>query len=416
MDFNGFVNDPQKAVLFAECIQLLTSRDAQANIDALLRTATANPVFSVLMPGGPNVPTYYYGETAVARFLFVNGSETLGQANGYWNGALGGPLSPPFGASNSWLIQAANLITATMNGASFSRRAVLWVSGWSLGGAVAEVLALNWISTLGYTPNVVTFGSPRAIDQADATRLDANRNVIRWMTDSDPVPLIPPSFAEAPSVALLYGVRASRRIAQFVHPGGGLSLDGVGNPSNAVVPPNAVLNISGSVASFISGEDSVFGDAHAIAEYVRRLTALVQSENTTHRRPPAGAPTEHPNPTHEREMNRVVRAQAAALFKQASVQDAREVVVPPTFGFVAFRSSGLWMVALGDQAVAIGPSRRRARAFAREGNKWIRRMLTMGVTEAEALQTQLADFLTQAQDPTSGIVPTLATTIPPAGG
>jgi len=100
------------------------------------------------------------------------------------------------------------------------------------------------------------------------------------------------------------------------------------------------------------------------------------------------------------------------IARQGEAQNTIPVSIPTGQTFTAFRNEGIWMIAFGDSIVAIAPTKRRARALARLGNEFLRRLLVQAVVDPDVMETQLAAWLTSAQDPTSGIVPTLQTTIP----
>jgi hypothetical protein len=65
------------------------------------------------------------------------------------------------------------------------------VTGHSLGGAVALILAMHF-EVDGYNVgDVVTFGQPKVTNRSGASRFE-NLNVIRVVTDNDMVPVVPP--------------------------------------------------------------------------------------------------------------------------------------------------------------------------------------------------------------------------------
>ncbi|HUG29313.1 MAG TPA: Ig-like domain-containing protein [Candidatus Limnocylindria bacterium] len=73
----------------------------------------------------------------------------------------------------------------------------VWLTGHSLGGSVATVLArqleLDGLTVQG----VYTYGAPRAFSDSTATAYDAlfaARPTQRWVNDLDPVPHVPPTF------------------------------------------------------------------------------------------------------------------------------------------------------------------------------------------------------------------------------
>lgn len=69
----------------------------------------------------------------------------------------------------------------------------VWVTGHSLGGAVA-VLLVATLDHRGYKDvSAVTFGQPKFTDAHGAEKL-AHLNILRIVHDEDPVPMVPPVF------------------------------------------------------------------------------------------------------------------------------------------------------------------------------------------------------------------------------
>ncbi len=72
----------------------------------------------------------------------------------------------------------------------------IWITGHSLGGALAVVAAAHLKTTLGVEPRLCTFGQPRVTDSAGAAWLDSqfSNRYARFVNGSDIVPSLPPTY------------------------------------------------------------------------------------------------------------------------------------------------------------------------------------------------------------------------------
>lgn len=413
MDFSGSANALDKAFLFANCIQALQNITPTATIDPLLQAASPGPQLSSFTPGTAACPGFYVGICGGYIFAFVNGTETLQQAAGYWSGLTGGFLPNVSTPVNAYTLNAAGIIrtqiAALTAGGTFRN---LWACGWSLGGAIANHLSSIW-NQADYRniPFSWTIGAPRALNARDAEFVSQNPSV-RWMIDDDPVPLIPPSFAESPATALLYGVRTQQRLNNFVHVAGGTQIGFTGATTATEIPDNATWTATGTLSNYLFSTDGAFGLTHSVAEYRRRFLLWQTNNPGLAHRLPDSAPQEQPNPSPRREETQQAAVVRHNIGRQGEAQSNVPINVPPGNLLNAFRQEGMWCVAFGDSIVAVAPNKRRARALARLGNEFFKRLLHQAVVDTDVMETQVAAYLAAAQNPTSGIIPTLQTTFP----
>ncbi len=79
----------------------------------------------------------------------------------------------------------------------------VWVTGHSLGGAVAELLMAT-LEHRGFNDvSGVTFGQPKLTDALGVERL-AHLNLLRVVHESDPVPMLPPVFLEVGEIGIYH--------------------------------------------------------------------------------------------------------------------------------------------------------------------------------------------------------------------
>lgn len=99
-----------------------------------------------------------------------------------------------------------------LNGIDFNH---LWITGHSLGGALAVVCAYDMISNLGYeVKGLITFGQPMVARGSLKKYLDTilDSRFAYFVNESDAVPRIPPSFQHSGSLVWYTGgeIRRSR--------------------------------------------------------------------------------------------------------------------------------------------------------------------------------------------------------------
>lgn len=413
MDFLTQVDALDKALLFADCIAALQNITPALTIEPLIQAQINAPIQSTDVPGTPQCPRFSVVQCDGFGFVFINGTETLVQATGYWNGLLGGLLDSVSTPVNGYTQAAANLVlTALAARLSGTQIRNVYFCGYSLGGAIANHAASLWArADFRNTPFSWTIGSPRTLNTRDAEFVSQHQSV-RWMIDDDTVPLIPPSFAQSPSTAMLYGIRFQQRLNNFVHVAGGETIFFTGAIRSEELPANAVWSTSGALGNYLFTQDGAFGLQHSVAEYRRRFVLWRQTNPQPSRRPPTPAPQEPANPTPRQEETTQARQVRILLHQQGERQNSIPIKLPSENVFVATRSEGIWIVAFGGAVFAVGPTKRRARALARLGNEFLRRLLVQAVVQPTVIEGQLAAFLTEAADPASLIKPTLQTAFP----
>lgn len=96
----------------------------------------------------------------------------------------------------------------------------IWVTGHSLGGAVATLCALDIAANTSFQPLLVTFGSPKVGNGRFVSAFSRKvRRSVRVVNTSDLVPVLPPSLkgAEYGHVKGFYRVRFSRSTIMSNH-------------------------------------------------------------------------------------------------------------------------------------------------------------------------------------------------------
>jgi hypothetical protein len=111
----------------------------------------------------------------------------------------------------------------------FSPEKKLWITGNSLGGALANLCAL-WLRKEGHAvQGVYTYGAPRCGDSAFRSRYENDYSIMcqRWVNDNDIVPLLPPPklFPDYCHVGVTNNIKSDGSVILD-----DVEYDGLGNP------------------------------------------------------------------------------------------------------------------------------------------------------------------------------------------
>jgi hypothetical protein len=393
-------------------LQDLRGLGPQAAIDTVLAATTNLPVFSVFVPFTNGFPATYIGQSGTTQIFLIDGITTNEQATGIWDAYVGSVFPEIADPKNQWFENVADYVLRLLPGRRFTNPENLIFCGYSAGGAIAEVLFDRYLS--GQHPanmRYCTFGSPAPAGVGLQRRVGV-QNGFRYMNSDDPVGLIPFGLANFVSVQVLYGGRRANRLANFLQCGGGLNINADGFTFDEPIPARAEIPSSASFATTMLGFDNQSFVAHSLAEYRRRLTAaaIVRPENRPLPRPHERAQRPDFGGRHER--NRAAALSVQTIFAQGERQNAQPEKLPSQTLFQALRSGRLWIVYFGGAVVAVGPTKKRARALARLGNDFLRRLLRQGYVDPAALTGQFENFIGLAQEPAAGISPLLSTNLP----
>jgi hypothetical protein len=406
-----YLGSPSTAATAAGLIGDLRGPNAASHLQDFMVVDGGSTWSAYLVPGTALCPTFYYGQTSTRGLLLVDGVATLAQGVNLWAGFA--PLiNPPSGSPvNRWADAAADAIVEFIL-LKYPLYANLQLcAGHSGGGMIANLVAIKLQRrNRNVVPWVHTFGSPRIAGDPLAADLRYT-NVVRWMNDTDPVPLLPPRVGDVPALVFTLPINAWIWFARFAHSYGGIELDPNGVEEPAELPSLAVLSPGSSMGAWLVSLEGTAQNTHSIMEYARRLRRLSATLN-----PPIGpvlrfAPEEEVTSSPTRLVQRQEATFAATVNVIAERQNASPVYVPTIQAFRAFRNGRTWVVAFGDQIIVISGTKRSARACARTMNAAFRRLQHQAVVDPIGFQEQLGEYLAAARDPASGFVPTMNTVI-----
>jgi pimeloyl-ACP methyl ester carboxylesterase len=412
--FDRPAGDVGLALALAQLVQLVENTASQNAIDTAVQALGNGMPLSVLNRDSTAYPNLYFASVGNYSLLLLGCVKSAGMGVQLMAGYS--PLSnlPPRAIQNAWGSAAVGFIQTYLrdNVRLFPPNWIL--AGHSGGGLVCQCYAYM----LSTAPNptsahVFTFGSPRA---GGRTFANAGQGVatstVRYMGDTDPVPLIPPSLSDALGWAALLGPADLTFFSEWVHTDGGRMIDSQGKLSDNVLPVNAALTPVASLGNFLYSADTVAGNAHTIQEYIDRLTLAQPSPQQPNDMGPKLAPMENRVRPPRRQVN-VAQAQAqAAIFQEGRDQNVAPVIIPAASEFQAVRQGRIWAIQFQGQFIAYAPSKKRARHLARAGNDFIRSLQHQGIVDSIAMTQQFASYITQASDPAGGFQPVMNTVFP----
>lgn len=402
-----FSNDTELAIVIAGWLQLLDSPTAIADLDRSVPLLLGGLGSSGMIPQTDAINATYYAAFEDQCVVLSQGTRTLTQGTRLASGYNNNGGTARFGNSNDYLeFLCANLAGSVGLSQALARPNV-WLFGHSLGGALMVTLAAYL--RINYPPSrirVMTFGGPRTGCRQLVDNVH-NIDITRWMSDDDPVPLVPPTPQQAPALLLTIPIQSGVIWTRQRHVQGGVSIASNGDTDNAELPPVAVMSPTTSLGSWLYSLFGTEANTHSLSTYVSRLRlhfAQVQGVVGTHGR------STPPEPSHALTSQEVTKANqktASVLFGSGESQNAQIPVIPRQLAFRAAKVNGVWYTTLGSLIVSIGPTKKKARALANSGNEFFRRLQRQGGVSPTTLEDGIDEYLTLAATPGSGIQPTL---------
>lgn len=357
--------------------------------------------------------TYYLGDAASAVIL-IDGITATAQGQAAYDGYLSKSLGTKDEPVNSAYFNAAFDIRNQMTTLGLRYKQNIWLVGYSFGGAVAlNLLRMVREQNPNNAIRCVTFGSPRP-GNAYLARTISQERVIRWMNDDDPVPLIPPRFADAPYMIFMLGPSDINKLGRYTQPRGGMVLKPNGDVVPDYISDASSLSIGASVAAFLYSQDTATGTAHGMDQYLIRLTNLYNKLQSAPFRTRASQ-SQEPVATVNRSAENNAEAQFVEnIFNRGEAQNAPAIVQPKPVAFSCYRQGRVYIVAFGDVNVMIAPNKKRARAITRLGNEWLRRLQRQAYVDTTALINQFIGYIGEATDVTGNFVPPINNVMPSA--
>jgi hypothetical protein len=350
----------------------------------------------VVYPRAGFIPAWFTADGNDQVLVVIDGVRTLQQGLAMYASTQQSMLKVGSWWANATVVTAAQAMFNALRhsfGDTFRR----WVlSGYSYGGALAEVLAAMLTSTpSSSSAQIVTWGSPRPGDSTLAALLQ-RWPLRRLMCDSDPVPRFPPHLGEAPAANVAVGLSGAQQWARYVQPGGGVILPQSGSLVSSPLPRLFFPIADADLALWVTGNDTFRGRGHALTTYAQRIAAADPADPTTAATLalPVGV---------EPDVSVTVEAFNAVAAEVAAHDDTPLVEGNSVFGYVPpeYRASvttigGKYNVEWMGRLVAVGRTKSNAHSIAKYQNAWLRRLQTAASANHTTFSEALVDFLAAA--------------------
>jgi hypothetical protein len=315
--------------------------------------------------------------------------------------------------THAWFDSQANEIITRIITPNLPGCADLHIVGYSAGGCIGEYIALKIGAVKPTFPIYLQlFGSPKSMSYAlsyKAIILCARYQC--WYLSDDPIPTLPVQSDTDSRVAWVIGSRHVRRWDSFWRAVKGAELQGVNTWGLSIGGSQAAAFSLSNIVSFYLQQNVDRSSPHHVETYNSRFAAALAVVPVPVQQPDVPSPAPRlPSVT-------IATQQEAAVervFNQIQhEQIVRPVDVPPRFRVLAVRRGKIWSVEFAGQQVGISPSKKHARQTARTLNAFLDSYLTIAVADPAAMLDQLNGFFQAASDPSSGVVPTMNTTVVP---
>jgi len=419
------VDDPRLGILLATVIQNLRLPGGELEIRRMLGESSGLSVRTSMFVVGPNDPDGIACQMGSNVLVAMDGADLRSQVTGLVNGYDPNTFSSVTDEVNGYVISASQVLRnfLTQNGYSLELPAVY--GGWSLGGTIANFRCAR--DLLDFEPGLrkcVTFGSPQVGGESFRRRCQ-QLAIVRYMNALDWIPLVPSRIASQGHVATFYGARRAWSYQSFAQVHGGCVLS---DPGNAVAQQYPPLAVAPSIASLSSAmfTGNLQTTEHDLGTYIYRLAQFLANQIPVN--PPTSADTGPavdgggifcpisdsiaPTPQNHRTVDQEMRAMDTAIRQQGVRQDVPQVVIPKERLFSAHRVGRDWVIVFGGEIVGVGPTKRRARALARNGNNTLRSLGRQAFVDTNALGQLFSEYLDDAANPNAGFVPALADQLP----
>jgi hypothetical protein len=406
-----------------EQLQAMEFAGAPLAIDAAFRTLTGVPVNSVFVPGTSGYPWWYYGQSGEYTLFLGRHTSTLAQAAAIWRGYWPPLIGSLVEAKNILVDQATDSILAAINLQHFAVPTKFVAAGHSIGGAIAQMLAYKMkLFNVDINAKMITFGSPKpAGSQLNDVLIPAYSQ--RWINVDDAVPNIPPRGNDAAILPFAGGIGLNIPwLLRFVHLPGGRWIDADGNTGPTDQP--AVANTPSLVnfAGWLLDQATATSGPHSLQEYQRRLSLLLPPLGGGGDLPdegstggggdwPGGGP-EVAMAMPPVQIRQLVNAQVQTVFATGQQQNAEPVNVPTPNRARAVRVGRVWHVEFNGQTIAVGPTKRRARALANAFNRTLDHMQVQAVVDPAAIVNTMESYLEDAADPNGTFQPVMNVVYP----
>lgn len=344
--------------------------------------------------------------------VLIDGVRNQTMAQLVIDGYSGGFFESTPDPRNLYFEDEAHLIADDMTRLGLWGSELTLFAGYSAGGAVAMHMPFYrpFPRTGPQLMRAVSFGAPRASGPSRTTEMGVIAQRERYFFFDDPIAAFPLRSGTYTWLPFLIGSRPARRWANFVHPTSGIQINADLGYTYVNDPTGVVIDAPTAFDVWLNGLNSEALSPHNLTRYISAFPAAVETGRSHTGQIPG--PQERPESLPPREISAQERRTVNLVRELQQTQDETPLVIPRERLAIAYRQGRVWYVAFGGTVIMSTPSRRRARGAANELNAFLRRMQSTAIVDPAAVTAQMEAYLAAASDPTSGIRPTLNTTIP----
>jgi len=355
-------------------------------------------------------PSYYYALKTGKLYVFIDGVQTQRQGQAIWDGYIGPTFPNNALLTNPWFVSAAATIAAKFQPLVWNE---LIISGWSAGGAIAWHLAKVARELYGaQTIRVIAFGAPQAMGTGPSSLTPQNAQSpdnCHWMNSDDPVPFIPPNPGNWQRIMAGLSVVQGSRLATFRGYPNGVNIRQTLTVQEGGMPLDNTAPALSAIGAWLESQAAGTTNPHSLVVYKARLQAIFPTPVTAPVLAPVHSPQPPPQPVPQAAIRQAIAANVQLAFTDGARQNAQQAIISDDRLFVRVKVGKMWIVTFGGVQIAIAPRKKRAAALANLGNAFLRKLQNEAVVNADDLGQQFLNYLLAAQDPGSGIVPTMNT-------
>jgi len=414
MDLRSTPRLPAFAFRLCSYLNAMQLPTGKAGVDTLVSADGGPLTKSTLTPATADDPAWYAAETADFVVVAIAGASQLSHATATMSGYAGSITDSRTNPQNAYFRARATALENALAALGYTEGKQWVMAGHSLGGALAEIITADRVQAgLRNSTCLCTFGAPKPFDVEGARQVAIERRA-RWMASDDPVPLVCPTTDDTLSILLAYSWWTCQRFGNFCHGADGISISPQAVLTPAVLPADAQMNASGSLAGWLLAVDGSSSSGHHLTSYLARLSLWLQQHPGAQPLPSAG-PAEPPAGSGNRRLlTRQEQQLAANITAFQHRQNLGEPSLPAQQVFNVRRFGRTFTVTFGGEVVAVSGSRRGAHQLARTFNAALRSLQHQAVVDTTNLTEQFREYLSLATDAASGFSPTMNTTLPTA--
>jgi hypothetical protein len=301
--------------------------------------------------------------------------------------------------------------TAIFCGYSFGAATGWWLAGKTQGQATVPTrLAL------------VAFGAPKASGGDTYAGINLPEQT-HWFNSDDAVPFVPPRLSQ--SQRWWAGLTSSQGqvLNGYRQMRGGIQI-GLTGELAALAEPAFAGDPWAAIETWVQQADAGLMTSHDLEVYITRLRLAGASlpatvdngyEYDTAEGGTGGGGSNEPeapspqlnSPITATQLSRVQAQVQQTYFEAADRQATSSPTIPTYRAFTVQRFGRTYYVLFNQTVVAIGASKKGARALARKGNSFLRSLQTRPQVNTNSLGETFIDYLSFATDPTSGFQPVM---------